>query len=106
MATMQGTQSVAANATTANVIAGLLHEFVGNGAKVTISATGSVIGLNMTAILNIPVIQDQSISLQNRFPIIPDDVLYQGIVRACRVFMQFRNTTAGAIVVFWRVDVN
>jgi hypothetical protein len=106
MATMQSSQSVGANATTTNVVAGLLHEFVPTGAKVTISATGSAIGLNATAILNVPVIQDQSISLQNRFPIIPDDVLFQGMVRACRVFLTFRNTTAGALTVFWRVDIN
>jgi hypothetical protein len=103
---MQGSLSVAANATSANVVAGLLHEFVGNGAKITYGACGSAIGLNTNLILNLPVILDQSINLQNRFPIIPDDVLYQGIVRACRVFLTFRNTTGGALTAFWRVDVN
>lgn len=106
MATMQGSLSVAANGTSANVVAGLLHEFVANGSKITYSATGSATGLNTTLILNIPVIMDQAIGLQNRFPIIPDDVQYQGIVRACRVFLTFRNTTGGALTAFWRVDVS
>jgi hypothetical protein len=106
VATMQSSLSVAANGTSLNVVAGLLHEFVGNGARITFGACGSAVGLNTTLILNLPVIQDQAINLQNRFPIIPDDVLYQGMVRACRVFLTFRNTTAGALTAFWRVDVN
>lgn len=106
MPTMQGSVSVAANATSANVVSGLLHEYVANGAKVTYSACGSAIGLNTTLILNLPMILDQSVNLQNRFPIIPDDVLYSGQVRACRIFITFRNTTGGALTAFWRVDVN
>jgi len=106
MATMQDSISVAANATTVNVVAGQLHEFVGNGARITYAATGSATGLRTTLILNIPVVQDQAIGLQNRFPLIPDDVLYQGVVRACRIFLQARNSTGGALTFFWRIDVN
>jgi len=106
VATMQNSLSVAANSTTTNVVAGLLHEFVATGSRITISATGSAIGLNASATLNVPVIDDQAIGLQNRFPVIPDDILYQGIVRACRILLRFRNTTGGALTAFWRVDVN
>lgn len=106
MATMQDKITVVANTTSVNVVAGQLHEFVGNGAKITLSCAGSATGLRTTLILNIPVCFDQAINLQNRFPIIPDDVIYQGIVRACRIFLTFRNTTGGNLDAFWRVDVN
>lgn len=106
MPTMQDSVSVAANGVSANQIAGQLYEFIPNGTKITLSCTGSATGLRTTLICNIPVIQDQAIGLQNRFPLIPDDVIYQGQVRACRIFLTFRNTTAGALTAFWRIDVN
>jgi hypothetical protein len=106
MPTMQDSVSVAANSVSSNQIAGQLYEFVPNGTNITLSCTGSAIGLRSTLICNIPVILDQAISLQNRFPLIPDDVIYQGRVRACRLFLTARNTTAGALTFFWRVDVN
>lgn len=106
MATMQDSVSVAANAVSTNVIAGQLYEFVPTGTKVTLSCTGSATGLRATLIANVPVMNDQAINLQNRFPIIPDDIIYSGVVRACRLFLTARNTTAGAITFFWRVDIN
>ena len=106
MPTMQDSISVAANAVSSNQVAGQLYEFVQTGTKITLSCTGSATGLRTTLIANIPVILDQAINLQNRFPIIPDDVIYQGIVRQCRLFLTARNTTAGALTFFWRIDVN
>lgn len=106
MPTMQDSVSVAANGVSANVLSGQLYEFVPTGTKVTLSCAGSATGLRTTLIANIPVVNDQAINLQNRFPIIPDDVIYQGTVRACRLVLTARNTTAGALTFFWRVDVN
>lgn len=106
MATMQDSVSVAANSVSANVLAGQLYEFVPSGTKITLSCTGSATGLRSTLIANVPVMNDQAINLQNRFPIIPDDIIYSGVVRACRLFLTARNTTAGALTFFWRVDVN
>lgn len=106
MATMQDSVSVAANSVSANVLAGQLYEFVPSGTKITLSCTGSATGLRATLIANVPVMNDQAINLQNRFPIIPDDIIYSGVVRACRLFLTARNTTAGALTFFWRVDVN
>ncbi len=106
MPTMQDSLSVAANASSVNVLAGQLYEFVPRGTLVTLACTGSVIGLRATLIANIPVINDQAMGLQNRFPLIPDDILYTGRVAACRLFLTSRNSTAGAITFFWRVDVS
>lgn len=106
MATMQDSVSVAANSVSLNVLAGQLYEFVPSGTKITLSCTGSATGLRATLIANVPVMNDQAINLQNRFPIIPDDIIYSGTVRSCRLFLTSRNTTAGALTFFWRVDVN
>ena len=106
MPTMQDSVSVGANAVSANVLAGQLYEFVPQGTLVTLSCSGSATGLRVTLICNIPVVNDQAINLQNRFPIIPDDIVFSGRVRACRLVLTSRNTTAGALTFFWRVDVS
>jgi len=106
MPTMQDSVSVAANSVSANVLAGQLYEFVPSGTRIVLSCTGSATGLRTTLIANIPVMNDQAINLQNRFPVIPDDIVYTGTVRACRLVLTSRNTTAGALTFFWRVDVS
>jgi hypothetical protein len=105
MPTMQDSVSVAANSVSANVIAGQLYEFVGQGTNVTLSVTGSVTGLRCTFICGVPLINDQAINLQNRFPLVPDDVLHSGGVLGGRMVLTARNTTAGAINFFWRIDL-
>lgn len=107
MPTMQGSVSVAANAVSTNQLAGLLYEFLPRRAKLTISATGSATGLNMTLLAGgVSLVNDQAIGLQNRFPIIPDDIQCQEVVPGgARLLLTFRNTTAGALTAFWRVDV-
>jgi len=54
------------------------------------------------------IIDDQAIGLQNRFPLFPDDMIHEfGLTGPVdRLALFFRNTTAGAVVAFWRVDVN
>jgi len=106
MPTMQDSVTVVANTVSTNVLAGQLYEFVPNGTRVVLSCTGSATGLRATLIANIPVLNDQAINLQNRFPIIPDDILYSGQVRACRLVLTCRNSTAGNLTFFWRVDVS
>lgn len=105
MPTMQDSVSVAANAVSSNVLAGQLYEFVPAGIEVTISCTGSATGLRTTFICGIPLINDQAINLQNRFPLIPDDIIHSGSVPGGRMVLTARNTTAGALTYFWRVDL-
>ena len=106
MPTMQDSVAVAANSVSANVLSGQLYEFVPNGTQVVLAVTGSATGLRSTLIANIPVMNDQAIGLQNRFPIIPDDIVYSGRVRSCRLVLTARNSTGGALTFFWRVDVS
>jgi hypothetical protein len=104
---MQDSVSVAANSISANVLAGQLYEFVPAGVTVTVSCTGSASGLRTTFIANMPLINDQAINLQNRFPLIPDDImLNMALPFSARMVLTFRNATGGVLTAFWRVDVN
>lgn len=105
MPTMQDSVSVPANSVSANVLAGQLYEFIPPGTNVTVSVTGSATGLRTTFICGVPLINDQAINLQNRFPLVPDDILHNGAVPGGRMVLTARNTTAGALTFFWRVDV-
>jgi hypothetical protein len=106
MPTMQDSVSVAANAVSPNQLAGQDFEFIfGRPRRVRALATGSATGLRATVkVNNVAVVSDQAIGLQNRFPIIPDDIL-QEFTAAGRLSISFRNTTAGALTAFWRVDI-
>ncbi len=68
MPTLQDSVSVAANATSANVLEGQLYRFVPRGTRVTVSLTGSAIGLRSTLLNGVPVVDDQAMNIQNRFP--------------------------------------
>lgn len=106
MPTMQDSVSVAANAVSANQLSGQQYEFVPHGTNMVLSCTGSATGLRVTLVAgNVTLINDQAINLQNRFPIIPDDVLHAGPVPGGRMILTFRNSTGGALTAFWRVDV-
>lgn len=106
MPTMQDSISVAANAVSANVVAGQLFEFA-QGGTITLSATGAATGLRVSlSIGGVVLIQDQALNLQNRFPIIPDDIIDVSEGMEGRILLTFRNTTAGAITAFWRVDID
>lgn len=107
MPTMQNSVSVAANAVSANVLAGQLYEFLSQNSQIVLSCTGSAAGLNATLLAGgVALINDQAIGSQNRFPLIPDDIITQEVVPAgARLLLTFRNTTGGALTAFWRMDV-
>lgn len=108
MPTMQGSISVAANAVSANVLAGEQFEFIPQNAQLTLSVAGAATGLRTTLLVGgVTLINDQAINLQNRFPIIPDDVMSQETVPGgARLLLTFRNTTGAALVAFFRIDLN
>lgn len=107
MPTMQGSVVVPSGGVSLNQLAGLIHEFLASGASVTLSATGSAIGLNVTLLVaGMAVINDSALGGQNRFPIIPDDMLTEeGAFGGSRLILTFRNPTPGPLTAFWRVDV-
>jgi len=107
MPSMTDRQSVAANATVVNVLAGKLHEFLSAPSTIRLYGTASAVGLNVTFIVGSEVLlQDQEINSQNRLPIVPDDFTEQGFGNTGeRILVSLRNTTAGAITGFTRVDI-
>lgn len=107
MPTMQGSVVVGANAVSTNQLAGQLYEFLPTNANVVLSCTGSATGLLVTFLAGgVTLINDQAIGLQNRFPLIPDDIITQETIPGgARLFLTFRNSSAGPVTAFWRVDV-
>ena len=92
-------QNIAANSTTLNLLAGLSYEFLPQDAHLAVAAVAAAAGIQATLLVSngITVVDDQPISTANRFPIIPDDILFDDDVPAGRLLLRFRNTT-GAIV--------
>jgi len=108
MPVMTDRQSVGANATVANVIVGKLAEFLSEPSRVALYATGSAVGLNYSLLIGgESLLDDQEVNAQNRFPLIPDDFVVEGGgLPGDRLIVRVRNTTAGAITAFTRVEVN
>lgn len=104
---MTDSQSVAGNATVANVLAGKAFEFVGRPSLVRVYATGSATGLQATLLVGgVSHVQDQLISAANRFPIRPDDLLVEAPAPAgARLVYSVRNTTGGALTSITLVEV-
>lgn len=98
--------SVAANAVSANQVAGQLFEFLSRPTPLLLAAAASAAGLNVTLLVGgQAVINDQPISSANRFPILPDDIVTAVRAGVGRIILTFRNTTGGALTVSWSLDV-
>lgn len=108
MPTMQGSVVVEPGAVSLNQLSGLIHEFLNSNAGLTLSTTGSAVGLNVTwLIAGQAEINDSAISAANRFPIVPDDVLSEaGAYAGSRLILTYRNPTGAPLTAFWRVDVD
>ena len=105
--------SVAANSTSANVLAGEVIEFPGVPSTVIVAATVPAASA-ASVLLNLQLGSDRPVdamaisgeALAGRGPIIPDDVMVKEVSGAAdRISLTFTNTTAGAIVVTWYVEV-
>jgi len=105
--TISLSQSVPANSRTTNVLAGQQFEFLPAKALVELRATTTATGIN--ADFNIggeTLLVDTLISNANRFPIKPDDSLVTSSGLAGeRLFLTYRNTTAGALTVTTVVEI-
>lgn len=93
--------SVAANSATTNQLSGELYEFVPEDSAVRLLAAAAAVGVRATFnIGGVVIVNDSPISQANRFPVQPDDLLVEiGAMAQERLFLTFRNTTAGAIIV-------
>ena len=107
MPVMEGSTSVAANALSANVLAGEVHQILQANAQVSFYATGSAAGLRYSAGGGGDIIaEDAVLNANNRQPVEPDDFLVDDqFSQATPMTLRFRNTTAGALTAAWRVRV-
>lgn len=104
---MSSVLSVAANATSPNLLAGKLGEFLEGPSIVTISGSAAVVGMNISASIGRRVIvDDEEISSAARFPILPDDLIAQAPGAGMeRIIVRTRNTSGAAIIGNVAVDV-
>jgi hypothetical protein len=102
----EGNLSVAANSTSTNRVSGLTHEFLSGAAAIVLAAAAAAVGLNCSLLIGgVAIVDDQSVSQANRFPIIPDDVVSSENVGGGRIILRFRNTTGAAIIANWLIDI-
>jgi len=99
--------SIAANSTSANLLAGDINEFLARPAVISLFVTAAVVGIRAQLLIGQDVaIDDQTVSDANRFPITPDDFLARGGgLQGDRLTLRFRNTTGAAIIVEWRLAI-
>lgn len=104
---MSDSISVAANSRSANVLAGLQFEFLPSRAQFQLRASSAATGIR--ADFNVGGEQlavDTLVPPTNRFPIAPDDTMLSSTgMKGERLFLTFRNTTAGALIVQWAVEI-
>ena len=102
----EGNLTVAANGTSTNRVSGLTHEFLDGPASLVLAAAAAAVGLNVSLIVaGQALVDDQSVSQANRFPVMPDDMIAAEDVEGGRILLRFRNTTGAAIIVNWLIDV-
>lgn len=99
--------SIAANSQNDNILAGKLHEFLVEHARVVVAAAASAGGLRMSFLIGgEAVVQDQEVSSANRFPQLPQDFFAEGAgFPQDRIVLPLRNTTAAAITAQVSIDV-
>lgn len=105
---MTDVQSVAANTTTGNILAGKANEFVAEASIAQIGICASAVGLRASVVIgNEVVVDDQEVSAANHMPLFPDDILAEGGAFAGdRITIRLHNTTAGAITGFTKVNLS
>lgn len=113
MQTLGGTVSVAANSTSANVLAGEAAALLTGptmGRVAAVSPNGTAAGGILMQLesgvrrhgRNVPI----NPASANGVITDPDDYIFRAVVLSGLVDLRFTNTTAGAIVVTWRVDID
>lgn len=107
MPLIQGSVSIAANSTNDNVLAGSQFEFLPYDAVLEFGLNGSAIGLNADVYSGQDVLAEaMQVTAQNRVPVYPDDFNLNDVAAAGeRIKIRGRNTTGGALTLFYSVRV-
>lgn len=107
MPVIQNSVSIAANATNDNVIQGSQFEFLPYDSFLEFGLNGSAAGLVADVYTGQDTIAEgMAVNTQNRFPLYPDDYTLNDVAAAGeRMKVRVRNTTGGALTVFYSVRV-
>lgn len=107
MPVIQNSVSVAANAVNDNVLAGSQFEFLPYHAKIDFGLVGSAIGLLCDVYSGQDIVAESfAPPTTNRFPVNPDDFTLTDVAAAGeRLKVRARNTTAGALTLFFGVSI-
>lgn len=108
MPLIQQQLTIPANSVNDNVIAGSQFEFLPYNASLRFALNGSAVGLVADLYTGQDVLAEQMlINTLNRVPINPDDFLLSDVAGAGeRVKIRVRNTTGGALTVFFAVMID
>ncbi len=107
MPVIQNSVSVAANATNDNVLQGSQFEFLPYHSLLEFGLVASAAGLVADVYSGQDTVAEAfALSIQNRFPIYPDDYPLNDVAAAGeRIKVRVRNTTGGALTVFYSVRI-
>jgi len=107
MPVMTDNQSVAANVTIENILAGKVAEFLSENSLIRVFISAAATGMNTSFLVGTESqVQDQEISSSNRFPQDPEDFLAEsGGLEGDRILISLRNTTGAAIIVRTRISI-
>lgn len=105
MSYVQSSVSIAANATNENVLDGFQAEFAARDALAEFGLVASATGLELDIYSGSDLVAESfEPSIQNRYPVYPDDFPLQDVVAAGeRLKIRARNTTGGALTLFFAV---
>ncbi len=107
MSIMTDVRSVAADTRTTNILAGLPFEFVAQPSIVRIYAIAAAVGMFADVLVGgESLVSDSEVAAKAGFPTRDQDLLAEiGALPGERIFMAWRNSTAGAIIGQVLVDV-
>lgn len=108
MPVITGNESIAANTTSTNRLTGNLNEFLGAVSIVGLYVAAAAAGIRAQLLIGAEsIIDDEEVSDINRFPQTPEDFLARGAgFQGDRLILRYRNTTGGALVVKWRLEID
>lgn len=108
MPLIQGSVSVAANSVNDNVLQGSQYEYLPYNAALNFGLVASATGLVLDVYSGQDTLSEgMAPSIQNRFPIFPDDFNLTDVAAGGeRIKVRVRNTTGGALTLFYSVQIN
>lgn len=107
MPSIAGNLSIAANAQSANLLAGESFEFLPRPALVSVYLTGSAAGLETDVLVGgAAAVLGADVPGTNRSPLrLEDGIVQAGGGGGDRLFVTVLNTTVGALTARWIIDI-